>query len=77
MTTLSIPINAELEEFIQDQIDEGKAANKADVVRRALKHYCEDQAFMDVLEAEADVEAGRVYEFKNAKDFKKVLKKIK
>ncbi len=77
MTTLSIPINSELEKFIQDQIDEGKAANKADVVRKALQHYSEEQAFMDVLKAEADVEAGRVYEFKNAKDFKKVLQKLK
>jgi Arc/MetJ-type ribon-helix-helix transcriptional regulator len=77
MTTLSVPINAELEEFINDQIADGKAANKADVVRKALLHYSEEQAFMDVLEAEADVEAGRVYEFKNPKDFKKVLQKIK
>jgi Arc/MetJ-type ribon-helix-helix transcriptional regulator len=77
MTTLSVPINAELEKFIEDQIAEGKAANKADVVRRALQHYSEEQAFMDVLEAKADIEAGRSYEFKNVEDFKKILKKIK
>jgi len=77
MTTLSIPINGELESFIQEQIANGNSANKADVVRKALRHYREELAFMDILEAEADVKAGRVYKFKSAEDFEKLLKKIK
>lgn len=73
MTTLSVPINAELEEFINDQIAEGKAANKADVVRQALKSYREERASMDLLEAEADVKAGRVY----SGDLDELVKKLK
>lgn len=73
MTTLSIPINGELERFIEEQISSGKAANKADVVRKALRFYREEQAFMDLLEAEADVKAGRVYKG----DLDKIVKKLK
>ena len=73
MTTLSIPISAKLEEFIDGQILGGKAANKADLVRKALTFYAEEQAVLDVLEAEADVRAGRVYEG----DLDELVKKLK
>ena len=73
MTTLSIPINNELEEFIKEQIADGQAANKADVVRKALRHYREEKAIMDVLEAEADIRAGRVYKG----DLDELVKKLK
>ena len=44
MTTLSIPVSGELEKFIERMIEEGKGANKADVVRRALRQMSEDEA---------------------------------
>ena len=54
MTTLSIPISPEQEEFIQKYIKEGKADNKAQVVRRALKKFAEDEAVEAVLRAEKE-----------------------
>ena len=54
MTTLSIPISPEQEEFIQRYIKEGKADNKAQVVRRALKKFAEDEAVEAVLRAEKE-----------------------
>ena len=54
MTTLSIPISAEQEEFINQYVKEGKADNKAQVVRRALKKFAEDEAVEAVLRAEKE-----------------------
>lgn len=54
MTTLSIPVPPHMEEFIQKQIKEGKAANKADVVRRALKALEEEEAIQAVLKAQRE-----------------------
>lgn len=51
MTTITVPLTAELMKLISDLIADGKAANKADLVRRALKKFAEDQAVADVLEA--------------------------
>ncbi len=54
MTTLSVPISPEQEEFINQYIKEGKADNKAQVVRRALKQFAEDEAVEAVLRAQKE-----------------------
>ena len=54
MTTLSIPVSGELAEFINRMIREGKGANKADVVRRALREYRENEAVEAVLQAQRE-----------------------
>ncbi|OIO30923.1 hypothetical protein AUJ77_01095 [Candidatus Nomurabacteria bacterium CG1_02_43_90] len=51
MSTLSVPLSPELEKFIDNQVKNGNAANKADVVRRALIRFSEDEAVRAVLEA--------------------------
>ena len=51
MTTLSVPIPAHLEEFINNQIKMGNASNKAEVVRKAIIMYREQEAINDVLAA--------------------------
>ena len=51
MSTLSVPITPKLEEFINDQVKSGRAANKADVVRRALVALTEEEAIREVLKA--------------------------
>ncbi|MBI5405748.1 type II toxin-antitoxin system ParD family antitoxin [Candidatus Kaiserbacteria bacterium] len=51
MSTLSVPLTPKLEEFINDQVKSGRAANKADVVRRALVAFSEEGAIQDVLKA--------------------------
>lgn len=54
MSTITVPLTAELMKMITDLIADGKAANKADLVRRALKKFAEDQAVADVLEADLE-----------------------
>ena len=51
MTTLSIPIPAELEKFVNQMVKTGRANNKADVVRKALLKLSEDEAVEAVLRA--------------------------
>ena len=51
MSTLSVPLTPKLEEFINQQVKSGRAANKADVVRRSLIAFSEEEAVQDVLKA--------------------------
>ena len=51
MTTISVPLPAELLKALENLIKQGKASNKADAVRRALEAYVEQQAVEDVLRA--------------------------
>ncbi len=51
MTTLSVPIPAHMEAFIESQIRNGRAANKADVVRKAIALLAEKEAVDEVLRA--------------------------
>ena len=60
MSTLTVPLTAEISEKIEDLVRRGRAANKADLARRALEKYIEDQAVADVLTAEQEVRDGRV-----------------
>ncbi len=60
MTTLSVPINAELEKFIENMVKDGRAANKADVVRKALRRMSEEEAVQAVLISQQEVKEGKV-----------------
>lgn len=73
MTTLSIPISGELEQFIKRMVKSGKAANKADVVRRALREYEENEAMNNILQSERDFAEGKFLQG----DLRKILKKFK
>ena len=59
MSTLSVPIPAFLEEFIKGMVASGQAANKADVVRKALIQMREDEAVNSVLRAEQEAREGK------------------
>jgi putative addiction module CopG family antidote len=54
MSTLSVPLTPELEEFINQQVKSGKAANKAHVVRYALQRLSEEEAIAEVLLAQKE-----------------------
>ena len=54
MTTLSVPLPAQLEQFVEDMVKSGRAANKADVVRRALIRMREDEAVAAILQAQQE-----------------------
>ena len=73
MTTLSIPVPNDLENFITRMVKEGRAANKADVVRRALQRFSEDDAVETVLRAEREFAEGKGMRG----DLRTILKKIK
>ena len=59
MTTISVPIPAHMEAFIEKHIQEGYATNKADVVRKALTMLAEQKAINDVLEAMKELREGK------------------
>ncbi|MCX6735717.1 MAG: type II toxin-antitoxin system ParD family antitoxin [Candidatus Parcubacteria bacterium] len=59
MSTLSVPLNPALEEFIDSFVKKGRASNKAEVVRQALRLLAEDEAVSDVLKAQQEIHAGK------------------
>jgi Arc/MetJ-type ribon-helix-helix transcriptional regulator len=72
MTTISVPIPQALETFIDEMIRRGAASNKADVVRRALVRFAEDQAVEAVLRSEQEAMEGKVLHG----DLRDLMKKI-
>lgn len=72
MTTLSVPVSAKLEEFIDQMISQGRAANKVDVVRKALDLLAEEEAVASVLKAEQEIREGKILRG----DLKKLMKKL-
>ena len=55
MTTISVPLNQELDEFIQDMIDNNNAETKSGVVRMALRKLKEEQLIKEIIEARDSV----------------------
>lgn len=53
MPTITVPLTEELSHLIDDLLRRGIGANKADLIRQALRKFGEDQAVHDVLEAHA------------------------
>ena len=72
MATISVPVKAEEEKFIEQYIQSGQAENKAQVFRRALRLLAEEEALARILRSQEDVRQGRVFKG----DFKKLLKKF-
>lgn len=69
MSTLSVPLPPHLDEFVRNQVKQGQAANKADVVRKALRLLEEEEAINAVLRAEKEPTLRG--------DLRKLMKKIK
>ena len=72
MTTISVPVKAEEEKFIDDYIKSGQAENKAQVFRRALRLLAEEDVLSRLLRSQEDVKQGKVLKG----DFRKLLKKF-
>jgi Arc/MetJ-type ribon-helix-helix transcriptional regulator len=51
MTTISVPLPADLLLALEHLVEQGVASNKADAIRKALRKYLEDRAVQDVLDA--------------------------
>jgi Arc/MetJ-type ribon-helix-helix transcriptional regulator len=54
MTTISVPLTANLIKILDELVSNGTATNKADAMRKALYKYAEDQAVERVLRAERE-----------------------
>jgi Arc/MetJ-type ribon-helix-helix transcriptional regulator len=59
MTTISIPITTELNEFINEQIRLGKASSKAEFIRRAIIKFKEEEFIKDIREAQQEIKDGK------------------
>ena len=71
MATLSVPITAAQENFIDSLIKSGKAANKAHAIRMALDRFAEEEAVAAVLASEQEIREGKVFKG----DLREFLKK--
>ena len=62
MSTISVPLPQNLENFVNDMVARGQAPNKAEVVRRALDKYAEDQAVEMVMQSMREYKEGKILE---------------
>lgn len=54
MTTLSVPIQSNMEEALNTLVKNGRASNKAELVRNAISLMLEEEAIQSVLRAQAE-----------------------
>jgi Arc/MetJ-type ribon-helix-helix transcriptional regulator len=54
MATISVPLSPELQERLDFLVAGGAGSNRADVMRRALEKYAEDEAVNAVLKAQRE-----------------------
>lgn len=60
MPIITVPLDADLSNFVEEEIREGNAETKTQVVRQALRRLREERAFTRLREAESDIREGRV-----------------
>jgi len=60
MTTITIPITSELNDFIENQVKLGEASSKAELVRRAIQNMKEEVFIKHILQAKREVHAGKL-----------------
>ena len=60
MSTISVPITADLENFINMQVATGQADSKAGLIRRAISKYEEDYYYNQVMQAQEEMRAGKI-----------------
>ncbi len=59
MTTVSIPLNNELNSYIDEQVRIGNASSKADLIRRAIIRYKQDEFIKSIKEAQQEIKDGK------------------
>lgn len=60
MTTITIPITTELNDFIENQVKLGEASSKADLVRRAIQKMKEDVFVQQILISKKEAKDGKL-----------------
>lgn len=59
MTTISIPLNNELNDYINEQVSLGNASSKAELIRRAIIKFKEDEFVNSILKAKQEIKDGK------------------
>jgi Arc/MetJ-type ribon-helix-helix transcriptional regulator len=59
MTTISVPITDELNKFIDEQVELGKVASKAELIRNAIIKFKDDQFISTILKAKQEIKEGK------------------
>ncbi|MDO8575389.1 MAG: hypothetical protein Q7R78_01670 [bacterium] len=59
MTTISIPLNSELNSYIDEQVRLGNASSKAELIRRAIIKFKEDEFINTILKAKQEIRDGK------------------
>lgn len=59
MTTVTIPLAHELNAFINEQVRLGRAPNKAELVRQAIRKMKEEVFIASLLQAEQEIKDGK------------------
>ena len=75
MTTISVPVPKNLEDFINQMVASGEAETKAEVVRKALRKYADEEVFASVLKSRQNIKEGKVLSgnlVNLVKDFRKI-----
>ena len=73
MTTISVPMPAELLHFIDSIISSGEVENRAQAIRKAVRKMQEQWEIDEILQASRDIDKGLFY----TGDLKEILKKRK
>lgn len=59
MTTISVPLNPEIEQALNELVDI-TGANRSAVIRKAIEMYREEEAIKDILIAQREVAEGKI-----------------
>ena len=54
MSTVTVPMPKDLEDFIEGEVRSGESASKAEVIRTALRFYKEEQAIREIQQMDRD-----------------------
>ena len=73
MTTISVPLPPSMVEYIENEVRIGNFANKAQLVRKALDKFREDEAVNAVLRSEQEAREGKLFKG----DLDELAKKIR
>ena len=60
MITITIPIDNKLNEYVDKQVELGRASSKAELVRRAILKFKEDDFVNTILQAKQEIKDGKI-----------------
>jgi Arc/MetJ-type ribon-helix-helix transcriptional regulator len=73
MTTISVPLPPNMVEYIENEVRVGNFENKAQLVRKALEKFRENEAIETLLQAEKEITEGKLFKG----DLDELVKKLR